>query len=212
MLSGGYRLGFLLCPTPRCAATMPEPIISGMDKPDYVVRGVMRSGDCGTPLRLGVDGWAPCENPGCIRNKLASNKSAMAPERRSVGRPPGRRCRQERVRLSELTPHQPSACQGPGTSWGSPTYRACPPCDGQARKSAAGRCVNQADRQCVGLEPDYGRAIGERSGVGQFRDCQLSHGFLVPHSSAERYWSRATIRQQWRVHPSAHGEATRHRF
>jgi hypothetical protein len=42
MLSGGVPVGFLLCPTLRCAATMPEPIISGMDKPDYVVRGVMR--------------------------------------------------------------------------------------------------------------------------------------------------------------------------
>jgi hypothetical protein len=68
-------VGFLLCPTLRCAATMPEPIISCMDKPDYVVRGVMRCGDCGTPLRLGVDGWAPCKNHECIRNKLASSKS-----------------------------------------------------------------------------------------------------------------------------------------
>jgi hypothetical protein len=56
-------------------ATMTEPIICGMDKPDYVVRGVMKCGDCGTPLRLGVGGWASCKNPECIRNKLASSKS-----------------------------------------------------------------------------------------------------------------------------------------
>jgi hypothetical protein len=56
-------------------ATMPETIISGMDKPDYVVGGVMRCGNCGTPLRLGFDGWAPCNNPECIRNKLATSKS-----------------------------------------------------------------------------------------------------------------------------------------
>jgi len=53
----------------------PEPIISGMDKPDHVVRGVTRCGDCGTPLRLGSGGVASCKNPECVRNKPASSKS-----------------------------------------------------------------------------------------------------------------------------------------
>jgi hypothetical protein len=53
---------------------MTEPIISGMDKPDQVVKGVMRCGDCGTPLRLGAGGVASCKNPECVRNKPASDK------------------------------------------------------------------------------------------------------------------------------------------
>src|ERR1700677_1719896 len=47
----------------------PEPIISGMDKPDYVLGGVMRCGDCGKPVKLGVGGVSACKNPECVRNK-----------------------------------------------------------------------------------------------------------------------------------------------
>jgi len=54
---------------------MPEPIISGMDKPDHVVRGVMVCGGCGKALKLGAGGVTACKNPECIRNKPASGKS-----------------------------------------------------------------------------------------------------------------------------------------
>jgi hypothetical protein len=37
------------------------------DKPDYVVGGVMRCGDCGEEIGLGVNG-ARCKNAKCIRN------------------------------------------------------------------------------------------------------------------------------------------------
>jgi hypothetical protein len=48
---------------------MREPIIRGMYKPDHVVGGVMRCGDCGKPLKLGFGGVASCKNPDCVRNK-----------------------------------------------------------------------------------------------------------------------------------------------
>jgi hypothetical protein len=32
----------------------PEPMISGMDKPDYVLGGVLRCGDCGKPVKLAL--------------------------------------------------------------------------------------------------------------------------------------------------------------
>jgi hypothetical protein len=52
----------------------PEPIISGMDKPDLVVGGVMRCGDCDKPIKLGSGGLASCKNPECVRNKPKSDR------------------------------------------------------------------------------------------------------------------------------------------
>ena len=54
---------------------MTEPITSGMDKPDQVVKGVMVCGDCRKPVRLGAGGVASCKNTECVRNKPASDKS-----------------------------------------------------------------------------------------------------------------------------------------
>ena len=45
-----------------------------MDKPDYAHGGVMRCGDCGKSVKLGVDGVATCKNPKCVRNKPATDK------------------------------------------------------------------------------------------------------------------------------------------
>jgi hypothetical protein len=55
---------------------MPEPIISGMDYPDHVVRGVMVCGDCGKPVKLAAGGVSACKNPQCIRNKPENDERA----------------------------------------------------------------------------------------------------------------------------------------
>jgi hypothetical protein len=51
-----------------------HPIISGMNKPDYVLGGETRCGDCGKPVKVGVRGVTACKNPQCLRNKPAMGK------------------------------------------------------------------------------------------------------------------------------------------
>jgi hypothetical protein len=51
-------------------ARMAEHVVLGMDKPDRVVKGVMRCGNCDKPLRLGGGGAPACKNAECVRNRL----------------------------------------------------------------------------------------------------------------------------------------------
>jgi hypothetical protein len=61
-----------------------EPIISGMNKPNPVVNGVMLCGDCGKPLKLGAGGVSACKNPVCVRNKPATTNTTRVPDPKSL--------------------------------------------------------------------------------------------------------------------------------